>query len=120
MKASQFHSRVKHEEGITVPLLLPDGTVTEESVVLMGRDSRVFRKAQADYRDRMMSARSEEKPFDSHVEGVKLTASAIKSWTLEEALTVESAVDLLNNAPYLLDKLDEVLYDAKRFFVGKE
>lgn len=120
MRASQFHSRKKHEEGIKVLLPLPDGSETEEFVVLQGRDSASYRKAQAEYRDRMFKARVEEKEFDSLAEGRKLTALAIKSWSLEEPLTQEAAIELLTEAPYLLDKFDEVMQDTKRFFVGKE
>lgn len=120
MKASQFNSREKHEEGIKVFLPLPNGTITEEFVVLMGRDSRLFRKAQADYRNRMAMAKVDEKDFDEYAEGLKLTASAIKSWSLEEALTSESAYAFLDNAPYLLDLLDSKLYSDKSFFVEKE
>lgn len=120
MRASQFNSRAKHEEGIKVLLPLPDGTITEEFVVLMGRDSRLFRKAQADYRNRMAMAKVDEKEFDEYAEGLKLTASAIKSWSLEEPLTPESAYTLLDNAPYLLDLFDGKLYSDKSFFVEKE
>lgn len=120
MRASQFNSRAKHEEGIKVLLPLPDGTITEEFVVLMGRDSRVFRKAQADYRNRMVLAKVDEMEFDEYAEGLKLTAFAIKSWSLEEALTQESAYALLDNAPYLLDLLDSKLYSDKSFFAVKE
>ena len=120
MRASQFHTKAKHDEGTKVLLDLPDGTPTEEFVVLRGRDSEAFRKAQAAYRDRMVAAKSEEKPFDSHKEGILLTVSAIKSWSLEEPLTEAAACELLTNAPYLLDKMDAALYDNKRFFDGKE
>ena len=120
MRASQFFSRQKHEEGIQVPLPLPDGSESGEFVVLMGRDSRIFRKAQSDYRNRMMIAKVDQKEFDEYTEGIKLTASAIKSWTLEDELSQEAAVEMLTNAPYILDALDSALYDNKRFFVGKE
>lgn len=120
MRASQFFSRQKHEEGIKVFLPLPDGSETTEFVILQGRDAASFRKAQAEYRDRMFKARVEEKEFDSLVEGRKLTASAIKGWSFEEPLTQEAAVELLTEAPYLLDKFDEVMQDTKRFFAAKE
>ena len=120
MRASQFNSRIKHEEGLKVFLPLPDGTVSEEFVILTGRDSRSFRKAQTDFRNRMVEAKADDKEFDTYAEGLKLTASAIKSWSLEDALTLESAVALLDGAPYILDLLDSKLYDSKSFFVGPE
>lgn len=122
MRASQFFSRQKHEEGIKVLLPLPNGTDTTEFVILQGRDSAAFRKAQAAYRDRKFAAAVGEKKesFDSELEGIKLTASAIKSWSLEEPFTQEAAVELLSNAPYLLDKLDEAMVDNSRFFPVEE
>jgi len=120
MRASQFNSRDKHEEGIKVLLPLPDGTETEEFVVLCGRDSRVFRKEQSDHRTRMIQAKVDEKEFDEVAEGVKLTASAIKSWSLEDPLTPEAAIKFLEDAPYIMELLDQKLYNAKSFFAGKE
>ena len=120
MRASQFNSREKHEEGLKVFLPLPDGTLTEEFVIISGRDSRAFRKAQSQYRNQMISSKVDEKPFDEYVEGLKLTASSFKSWSLEEELTPEAAFSLLDNAPYLVDLFDNKIYDAKSFFDGKE
>lgn len=120
MRASQFNTRSKHDEGIKVLLPLPDGTVSEDFVILTGRDSRNFRKAQTDYRTRMIAAKVDEKEFDEYAEGLKLTASAIKSWSLEDELTIDNAVAFLDGAPYILDILDAKLFDAKSFFVGPE
>ena len=120
MRASQFNSREKSEEGLKVFLPLPDGTITEEFVVISGRDSRAYRKAQSNYRNQMVVAKVDEKDFDEYAEGLKLTASAIKAWSLEEILTPEAAFAFLDNAPYLVDLIDGKLYDSKSFFVGKE
>lgn len=116
MRAADFHSKSKHEEGTKVLLKKPDGTLTEEFVVLLGRDSEAFRRAQAKYRDNSVQAQADDKTFDSYVEGVKLTASAIKSWSLEDDCNEKNATELLLNAPYILDQLDAALYDSKRFF----
>lgn len=116
MRASDFYSKSKHEEGTKVLLKQPDGTPTEEFVVLVGRDSEAFRRAQAKYRDLSVQAQADDKPFDAYVEGVRLTASAIKAWSLEDELNEKSAMDFLLNAPYITDQLDAALYDSKRFF----
>ena len=87
-----------------------------EFVVLVGRDSEAFRRAQAKYRDLSVQAQADEKPFDAYVEGVRLTAYAIKAWSLEDELNEKSAMDFLLNAPYVADQLDAALYDSKRFF----
>lgn len=120
MRASDFHTKAKHDQGTKVVLDAPDGTKTEEFVLLLGRDSEAFRKAQARYRDRMISAKSEGVEFDSHKEGIRLTASAVKGWSLDEVCTEDAVCDLLTNAPYILDSLDAELYDNKRFFTGQE
>jgi len=120
MRASQFNSREVHETGVKVFLPLPDGTPTEEFVILCGRDSRSFRKAQTDYRERMVAAAADGKDFDTFIEGARLTASAVKSWSLEDPCTPQSVATLLENAPYLVDLLDTKMYDSKSFFVGKE
>lgn len=120
MRATDFHTKEKHNKGTKVLLDAPDGTKTEEFLVLLGRDSEAFRKGQAKYRDRMISAKSEGVEFDSHKEGIELTASAVVGWSFEEPCTKEAVCDLLTNAPYILDKLDAELYDNKRFFTGQE
>ena len=116
MRASEFHTKEKHEEGTKVFLPAPDGTLTEEFVVVRGKDSSAFRRAQADFRERQVMASVEKTPFDGFVEQAKLTASAIKEWSLEDPLTEASALDFLLNAPYLIDKIDAALFDNKRFF----
>ena len=42
-----FSIKVQSEEGIKVPLLLPDGEETEHFLMVRGADSAAFRKAQA-------------------------------------------------------------------------
>lgn len=120
MRASQFYTREKHEEGVKVFLTLPDGTETTEFVVIQGSHSKAFRKAQSAYRTKMVEASAEGKEFDSLVEGAKLTASTIKSWSLEDELTEDSALKLLEEAPYLVDLLDSKIFGAKSFFGGTE
>lgn len=116
MRATDFYSKSAHEEGTKVFLKSKTGVVTEEYVVLLGRDSEAFRRAQAKYRDNSVQAQADEKTFDGYVEGVRLTASAIKAWSLEDELNEKSAMDFLLNAPYIADQLDAALYDNKRFF----
>ena len=116
MRASEFHTKEKHEEGTKVFLVAPDGTKTEEFVVVRGKDSAAFRRAQAEYRDKQVAAAVDKTPFDTLLEGYKLTASTIKAWSLEDPLTEASALELLSNAPYLVDAIDAAIFDTKRFF----
>ena len=58
---AQFHTRAAANEGIKLPLTLPDGTATEEWLQIRSIDSDAFRAAEAASNRRLLEAMASEK-----------------------------------------------------------
>lgn len=116
----QFFTRQKANEGIDLPLSLPDGTPTEHKIVIYGVDSDAFRRAQADSHRRMVdiAARGDKTAAEEMIktEKYKLLASLVKAWTFDTPLTVENVAGFLAEAPQIADQIDRLASDRRRFF----
>ncbi|MBL0320194.1 MAG: hypothetical protein IPP74_13040 [Alphaproteobacteria bacterium] len=100
MRVYKFFSRQKHEEGIKVFLPFQTAPTRQNLSFLRVATPQLSARlrlltATASLRRLLVKRRN----LDSELEGIKLTASAIKSWSLEEPFTQEAAVELLSNAP---------------------
>jgi hypothetical protein len=116
----KFFTRQKANEGIVLPLTLPDGTPTEHSITIYGVDSDSYRTEEAE---------SKRKAFEIAASGdraaasimirdgrVTLVASMVKSWTMDLPCTKENVVRLLQEAPQITDAIDRLASDRRSFF----
>jgi hypothetical protein len=119
--ASQFHTRQSANEGIDLPLYLPDGTATEHSIKIRGVDSEVFRRAEIESRRRAMEAAATKGkegvgPSEQLEERLFLIASLVISWSFEQECTVENVKTFLREAPQVADQIDSLAAKRSLFF----
>ena len=116
----QFFTRQRANEGIVLPLALPDGTPTEHSITIFGIDSDAFRQAEADSRRSMLEivAKGDKAAAEEMIktEKYRLLASLIKGWTFDVPLTLEAVSSFLAEAPQIADQIDRLASDRRRFF----
>lgn len=115
-----FFTRQRANEGIDLPLFLPDGTPTPHSIKIRGIDSDSFRAAEAESRRRLLdlaadgdkaklnAAMSEDKNF--------LIAALVVSWTFEQAATQANVLAFLKDAPQIAEQIDRLASRRTLFF----
>ena len=116
---SSFFTRPRANEGIEVPLSLPDGTPTEHKLRILGVDSDVFRTEEAASRQRMLEAASSKEgiaKFDHQAERVRLVSYLVGSWSFEQPCTPENVQAFLRDAPQIMEAIDKVAANRRAFF----
>lgn len=116
-----FHTRARANEGIEVPLFLPDGTATDHRIRIRSTDSDAFRAAEAAGREHMidvMANKEQLAKFDHEAERLKLVASLVISWTFDRPCTPENVIAFLREAPQIADSIDRVSANRRNFFKG--
>lgn len=86
MKA--FFTRQKANEGVRLPLTLPDGTKTEHFLLIRGIDSDAFREAEAEAKRQAMQLSmiedEEEKQQAISDRKLSLVATLVLDWSFEQ------------------------------------
>lgn len=123
-----FHSRSKANEGAKQFLSFPDGTLSDEFVVIRGMDSDAFRTAQDASNFDLMIQINKEKELRLAGKGegldkafraenkLKLIASLVADWSFDSECNEENVVEFLREAPHICDSIDRFASDRKRFF----
>lgn len=121
MNANRFYSKEAANAGKRVALTEPNGTKTDEWVLVAGRDSDAYRKSEADYRKKITEAvaKGEEMPEDGDAL-LNRTVACVLGWSLDEECTPGNVRELLVNAPYIRDEIDTVIFSRERFFAAEE
>ncbi|WGK60507.1 hypothetical protein QAO71_10420 [Halopseudomonas sp. SMJS2] len=120
MNPSDFFTRSKANEGEKLPLSLPDGTPTDEWLLIRGVDSDEFQAAlDAHRRTILANAAIEdeaERAEKNRQAGLKLHAALIMGWSFEAELTPEALEEFLREAPHLAVEVDHFASNRQRFF----
>jgi len=119
MKSTQLHTRTLANNGVSVPILYPDGTPTGEQVTIIGVESDAFRKAaRIANQERVRIAQlPENQRDDAHeINRNRMMASLVTGWTLEDECTQEAVIALFNEAPGFLTLVDTESSDRSNFF----
>lgn len=123
-----FYSRAKANEGEKLPLSLPDGTPTQEFIIVRGVDSDEFLAAEqkGNYNLLMQMQRERQqqeidKDFKPDQEfrkenKIALIASLVAGWSFDMECTDENVRQLFREAPSLMAEVDRLAADRKRFF----
>ncbi len=121
-----FSIKVQSEEGIKVPLLLPDGEETEHFLMVRGADSAAFRKAQARAHRgalELVKLSKAKKPIDEGDLAMRqakvqrdLLSHLIAGWSFEAECTPETVSDFFHEAPQIEEMVNEIAGDRGRFF----
>ena len=104
-----FFTRENANEGIELPLLLPDGTKTEHWLRIRGVDADGFRKAEARSKRKMLEIAA-EKDLD------KRDAEVVIGWSFDNPCTEAEIKRLFREAPQIAEQVDRTAYDRARFF----
>lgn len=116
-------TKQKANEGLWFPIPLPTGEDSGEKIRLIGADSAAFERASVEHVRRMKEieavANEDEKRAAKVEANIKLTASTIVDWTFDgDPCTPAAVIDTLNDAPYLVDVIDSIVFDRRRFYAG--
>jgi hypothetical protein len=120
MKPSDFFTRAKANEGERMPLSLPDGTPTDEWLLIRGVDSDSFQRAMDDFRREMLALASlkdeAERAEKTEAARLKLNSALVIGWSLEAEFTEAALLEFLREAPYVAAEVDRFASDRRRFF----
>lgn len=115
-----FFTRGKANEGVELPLYLPDGTKSEHWVRIRGVDSDIFRAAEAESRRDAFRIANIESPTE-RAEAIsaskrRLVAALVASWSFDRPCTVEDVDDFFLEAPQIMDAIDMAASRRALFF----
>jgi len=120
MKPSDFFTRAKANEGERMPLSLPDGTPTDEWLLIRGVDSDQFRVALDDFRRELLAIASlkdeTEKADRAEVARLALNAALIIGWSFDAEFSDVALMEFLRESPYIAAEVDRFASDRRRFF----
>lgn len=119
----KFFTRKIANDGIKVPLSLPNGGETEHFFIVRGMDSDAFREADAESRRVAIIAaglddESERKAMLADAK-LDLVISLIADWSFDQECNYENKRTLLIEAPQLRDAVDKIAARRSLFF-GKK
>lgn len=120
MKLSAFHTRDLANEGKKVPLYLPDGTKTEEYIVVRSRWSDQVQEANRVAAEKIKQFHLENPDDDlgDAIENGKqdVLVASVAGWSCEDEFTPEAVRELLIAAPQLASEIDKIGANDTRFF----
>lgn len=120
MKLTDFYTRDRANQGERMPLALPDGTPTDQYLVIRGADSDTVRAAIDDFRrDLLRLSAVEDKAERTTGESqarIRLTSAMVAGWSFDEPFTDAALAELLREAPYIADQVQRFTEDRQRFF----
>lgn len=124
----QFFTREQANEGIKLPLSLPDGTPTDYWIKIRGADSDEFRRAERDSIRKIVEIRNSSKGDTEALEKAheeqetELVAALVIDWNMDEdgvpqECTKENVIEFLTNAPLIRDQINRAAANRRLFFV---
>lgn len=115
MEIKEFFTREKCNKGKKLFLPAPDGTITDEWLMLIGADSDAYRKNKTGV---FREAMEKGEKADQEMLTAALVAGAVSDWSFKIPCTSENVAELLHNAPYLLEAIDKFVSDRGNFTKG--
>lgn len=120
MKPSDFFTRAKANEGERMSLSLPDGTPTDEWLLIRGVDSDEFRHALDAFRRDLLTYASiqdeAEKTEKTEQARLHLNAALVIGWSFEAEFSETALLEFLRESPYIAAEVDRFASDRRRFF----
>lgn len=118
-----FYTRDAGNRGTKVPLTLPDGTKSEDYLIVRSVDSDAFRDASADARRDVLKAAQvddiDERRKMAKESMLNLQVALVKDWSFDEECTPEAVREFLIGAPQIADALDQ-LCSKRELFLEKK
>lgn len=117
-----FNVVTMSNDGVKLFLHLPDGTKTEEYLVIRGADSKVFRTHQARANRDKLDLTKKGKMDPARVSGEhasidrRLVATLIADWSFAGECTEENVAKFFADAPQVQSQVDMFAGDRSNFF----
>ena len=128
MSMSAFFTKDAANEGVTLPLTLPDGAESEYKLTILSVDSDSYRSMNLECNRRLRDSvqglqdgskeRLEALSAAYEANRVSLLASVIKDWNFPEPCTRENKEKLLREAPQIAAVIDEFAGNRRAFFLA--
>lgn len=115
-----FFTRQKANEGLQLPLYLPNGTKSEHWVRILGVDSDAFREAEAESKRDAFRVAALEDPRE-RAEAIqsgkrRLLAVLVVAWSFDKPCTRENVEAFFREAPQIMDAIDTAAGRRALFF----
>lgn len=118
-----LNTRDSANEGIKIPLTMPDGSETDDFIVIRSIDSDAFRDAEIDGRRAVLRAAEiddlDERRRLAKESTLNMQVALIKDWSFDEPCTEENIREFLTLAPHIADAIDQLATKRKLFVVKK-
>lgn len=117
-----FFTRSRANEGLELPLYLPNGQKSEHWVRVLGVDSDAFRNAEAESRrDAFRIAQIED--LADRAKAIAdskrhLVASLVVAWSFDRPCNVEEVEAFFSEAPQIMDAIDRAASKRALFFAA--
>lgn len=120
-KLSDFFTRADANEGIKLPLTLPDGTETEHFINIRSVDSDEYKIAEMNWHKSRIQCELEGDALTEYALGQqrKLTASLIIGWSIDAPCSEKAKLELIREAPQIADDIQRKA-EIKSLFVKKK
>lgn len=117
-----FFTRSKANDGLKLPLYLPNGEKSEHWVRILGVDSDRFREAEAESRRDAFRIAQIDDPADRAraIADSKrsLVATLVAEWSFPQPCTQENVEAFFREAPQIMDAIDMAASKRALFFVA--
>lgn len=119
----EFFTRQQANEGVVLPLSLPDGSPSEHWIRVLGIDSDAFRKAdqkakRAAVEIAQIEGDQERAEMVREVE-IECISSLISEWSFDQPCDTQNKVDFLKEAPQIADMVNRFAARRSEFFTKK-
>ena len=115
-----FLTRPGANEGVKFDLANPDGSKSGFWLRIVGEDSDIFREGHANLlRSAIKEGESKNSDAIFKTRVTELLADCIIDWNFDEEATLEEKVSLLNDAPKIRDKVNEIITSQSLFIKKK-
>lgn len=106
----EFYTREKANEGIELPLFLPDGTLSEHWLIVRGVDSDKFRQAESTAKRKAIEFAQiegmQERADAVRTAELECIAALIADWSFPQECTADNVVTFLREAPQIADEVN--------------
>lgn len=115
-----YKTTQRAQDAVKMFLVLPDGTRTDDYLMLVGTESTDFRGAKYKQEQRALEISRlgtiEERMAAVEDARMSVLAACVKGWSFDVPFSEASAKELLAGAPYLADTVDTFISRRANFF----
>ena len=119
----EFFTRSAANEGVKLPLYLPNGEVTKHHLTVLGIDSDIFRTAEAQAKRTAIGIAQleskEEREAKIEETERRLVSVLIADWSFDKPCTLENVMVFLLEAPQISDAVNKFAAQRERFMAKK-